>query len=409
MSESDKSIAKDEADDNCGIDEYTAPLPLLGGPKEKKKKGKKKKKRYVPPHPDSDTFPTQQAFLDSLKPTSIDEIDEDFRKCPICWKLYGEAADPGHDNTEEPVRLRCNHVFGDKCLAYTFALPDTSQAEFRSLSFTPTSRGSALGLKLHAFIIKYNSKNNSKNSGYDAETFVKMLEESDQPKKGQELFGDYWWPIFRELRDRNGDMDDVTFFENAVVLDYKPARPKEDVSNYSSFDDWFTASSTDMDQTPFGTIAEFMSSSSSSESLPVLDSPIAWEQPLSSSLPIKGPPPLEAHHATNHAALPMQSSLTPLSTEKATVPPQGSTQSTPMTVLQQFSAAAVAEATELKNQLLALEKQAKCLYDPLDAQKKKALTNKANFDEYRRRAKRLQGKLHGVGWNIQTLLSTFTS
>jgi hypothetical protein len=60
------------------------------------------KARYAPPQPDADTFATQQAFLDYLIPVPIESVDEGSKKCPICWKPYGEAADPGFDNSEQP-------------------------------------------------------------------------------------------------------------------------------------------------------------------------------------------------------------------------------------------------------------------------------------------------------------------
>ncbi|RYN16683.1 hypothetical protein AA0112_g12403 [Alternaria arborescens] len=104
-----------------------------------------KKARYAPPQPDTDTFATQQAFLDYLMPVPIESVDEDSKKCPICWKPYGEAADPGFDNSEQPVCLKCRHTFGNKCMLATFAVPGTSTITLEPLAFGPASRGCQLG------------------------------------------------------------------------------------------------------------------------------------------------------------------------------------------------------------------------------------------------------------------------
>ncbi|CAN9319449.1 unnamed protein product [Alternaria alternata] len=106
---------------------------------------KDKRARYAPPQPDADTFATQQAFLNHLMPVPIESVDEDSKKCAICWKPYGEAADPGFDNSEQPVRLKCKHTFGDKCMLATFAVPGTSTITLETLAFGPGSRGYQLG------------------------------------------------------------------------------------------------------------------------------------------------------------------------------------------------------------------------------------------------------------------------
>ncbi|CAN9343007.1 unnamed protein product [Alternaria alternata] len=111
-----------------------------------------KKARYAPPQPDADTFATQQAFLDYLMPVPIESVDEDSKKCPICWKPYGEAADPGYDNSEQPVRLKCRHTFGNKCMLTTFAVPGTSTITLEPLAFGPGSRGYQLGQRLHSYL-----------------------------------------------------------------------------------------------------------------------------------------------------------------------------------------------------------------------------------------------------------------
>jgi hypothetical protein len=189
---------------------------------------KKKKTRYLPPQPDARTFQTQQEFLDSLTPIAIGSVDPNNRKCPICWKPFGEAADPGFDNTEEPVRLRCDHVFGNKCLIHTYALPGTSAVEIRPLTFSPKSRGTALGQKLHVYAEGYNVDSTSTTK---TEIFSKMVEESYRPEKGAQVFGDHWWPVIRQLQSGTHDLGGITLLDNAIILDRK--RTKTNSSEYT--------------------------------------------------------------------------------------------------------------------------------------------------------------------------------
>ena len=183
---------------------------------------KQRKKRYAPPQPDANTFTTQQEFLDSITPISIESVDENSRKCPICWKPFGEVADPGFDNTEEPVRLRCDHVFGDKCLRHTFALPGTSTVDIRPLTLTPKSRGDGLGQKLRKYAVSEKGKDL-----VDVEIFSKMLKESYRPEKGSQIFGDYWWPVVRQLQNGTQDLSGITLLDNAVILDRKPSKSRD--------------------------------------------------------------------------------------------------------------------------------------------------------------------------------------
>jgi hypothetical protein len=183
---------------------------------------KPRKKRYSPPQPDANTFRTQQEFLGSIEAIPIDSVDENSRKCPICWKPFGEAADPGFDNTEEPVKLRCDHVFGDKCLRQTFALPGTSTVDIRPITFLPKSRGTALGQKLCTY-----AENHREKPQDDILIFSKMLEESYLPEKGSQIFGDYWWPVIRQLQSGTHDLGGVTLLDNAVILDKKPPKTRE--------------------------------------------------------------------------------------------------------------------------------------------------------------------------------------
>jgi hypothetical protein len=186
-------------------------------------KKKKKQKRYSPPQPDANTFRTQQEFLGSLNTIPIETVDPNSRKCPVCWKPFGEAADPGFDNSEEPVRLRCDHVFGNKCLNNTYALQGTSNVKIRPLSFYSKSKGSALGRKLHTYAKSNNMVSTSKSK---TETFSGMVEESFQPERGTQIFGDHWWPVIRQLQSGTHDLAGVTLLDNAVILDRKQAKPK---------------------------------------------------------------------------------------------------------------------------------------------------------------------------------------
>lgn len=210
------NTAPNEADSNCGCDNCTAPAPSTSKPQPNKR-------RYVPPQPDSNTFLTQQAFLESLTPVPIEIVDQACRKCPICWKPFGEAPDPGFDNTEQPVQLRCGHVFGDKCLAITFGIPKISKIDILPLSFSPRSQGHSFGQKLHSYATQH-----ARSFENHAKMFEKMLEESHQPNKGRELFGDYWWPIVLELQRCGGTLNDIIFLENAVILDFEA--PKRQIN-----------------------------------------------------------------------------------------------------------------------------------------------------------------------------------
>ncbi|KAH8710203.1 hypothetical protein GQ44DRAFT_714546 [Phaeosphaeriaceae sp. PMI808] len=178
------------------------------------------KRIYTPPKADSNTFPSQKAFIDSLQTIPIDEVDELNRKCPICWKPFGEEPDLGFDNSELPVRLRCNHVFGNKCLAATFG--NSSQITLKPLSFEAGSKGQLLGRKLHTYSLK-----NGADSMDRLKMFEKMLEDTMEPKKGAELFGKHWWQLIQDLQCGGRHTRDITFMENAMIVDLGPAPMKK--------------------------------------------------------------------------------------------------------------------------------------------------------------------------------------
>ena len=141
------------------------------------------KARYAPPQPDADTFATQQAFLDNLMPVPIESVEEDSKKCPVCWKPYGEAADPGFDNSEQPVRLKCRHTFGNKCMLATFAVPGTLIVTLEPLAFGPGSRGYELGQRLHFYL----REPRALETDDDAVAFTEMLH--TRRESLTELFG----------------------------------------------------------------------------------------------------------------------------------------------------------------------------------------------------------------------------
>jgi hypothetical protein len=188
-----------------------------------------KGKRYIPPKPDANTFATQQEFLDSLQPIELEHVDEDKRKCPVCWKKFGEDPDPGFDNSELPVPLKCNHIFGNKCLANLFRLPEIARLSLEPFSVVPGTRGYVLGEKLLSYHEKHGSDGRDK-----VEVFQDMIKEAAHRKAGLELFGQYWLPIIVDITHTTGsygEMNGITFMENAVILDFNvPKYP-------GSFDD----------------------------------------------------------------------------------------------------------------------------------------------------------------------------
>lgn len=180
-----------------------------------------KSKRYTPPKADANTFATQQAFLDSFQPMSLDEVDVDKRKCPICWKCFGEEPDPGFDNSELPVKLRCQHVFGHKCLADIFGVPASTNLKLQPLQYSSGKKGHLLGQKLAAYHAMHGTKFRN-----DFETFEHMLNNPHR-EKGPHVFGVYWWPIFLQILHSHRGLSQITLMENAVVLDYEPLGAKK--------------------------------------------------------------------------------------------------------------------------------------------------------------------------------------
>jgi hypothetical protein len=174
--------------------------------------------KYKAPRPDKDTFNTHSEFLESLKPVDIDSLEQNNRRCAICWKDYGEAPDPGLDNSEQPVKLRCSHVYGDKCLRRIFGEQVTTEVKLIPLSFDdPKSRASELGRKLEAFF-------GSAPASLHEKLVIDALDRVIDSQKGSEMFGKYWWAMFDQLKATAVEVSRVVLKENAVVLEVIPQK-----------------------------------------------------------------------------------------------------------------------------------------------------------------------------------------
>lgn len=206
---------------------------------------KGKKRRYQPPQPDENTFATQELFVESLQPCSIEAVAEHNRRCAHCWKSYGEI-DPGFDNAEEPVLLRCGHSFGLKCMQELFALPGITKTPLVPLEFGPLS----MGLKL--------AKSLEKHLGTSAE--------ADYPQLvGQLLAGMYMntgdvdmdagWRMLLSNISPSLQILTIRMYENAVVYDIHESR------KHAGFDDFYfgTGPGGIQPHTPEPAVGEFYS------------------------------------------------------------------------------------------------------------------------------------------------------
>jgi hypothetical protein len=204
-------------------------------------------KQYSPPQPDRNTFETQRAFLDSLQPINIEDVGEESRKCPICWKYFGEDSDPGYDNSEQPVRLRCGHVFGNKCLTNQFRVCESPRLSLHPLRFLRTDRGYRLGTALFDYhqdhAIKFRN---------ELELFQKMLTDLEiSSTGGLTIFDKYWQVIFLMiLRHADPNLTGITLMENAIVLDsQRPSTIKNLDSAYTIEPQHLNASANGLNQT----------------------------------------------------------------------------------------------------------------------------------------------------------------
>ncbi|KAL6703073.1 hypothetical protein ACN47E_010210 [Coniothyrium glycines] len=181
-----------------------------------------RKKRYNPPRADKDTFETQQEFLDSLQTVPLHEVIEHDPKCVICRKPYDEPPDPGFNNSEEPVRLRCGHAFGNKCLASVFALPTETTVNLKPLSFGPMSRGADLGKRLRAYVNEY-----AKDYGDMFQAMQNLVDESATTRATRLILGEHWCEALTHARDTSRELATITIMENAIVLDHTPLTRKK--------------------------------------------------------------------------------------------------------------------------------------------------------------------------------------
>jgi hypothetical protein len=177
-------------------------------------------KRYSPPKADANTFETQEAFLESLEPMKIEDVEEDNRKCPICWKLFGEDPDPGFDNSEVPVQLRCKHIFGDKCLNSVFAVRKGCGITLQPLQFSPGRKGCLLG----EMLLRYHQQHGS-NFRSEVEMFENLLQHQRHHSGEQRYFDVYWAGIIHMILHQHPNLLNITFMENAVIMDHYVKNP----------------------------------------------------------------------------------------------------------------------------------------------------------------------------------------
>ena len=169
------------------------------------------------PQRKKDRLRTYSAFIESLKPVDINSLDDNNRKCAICWKVYGEAPDPGLDNSEHPVKLPCSHVYGGKCVKQLFGGIENT-FKLTPLSFDdPKSRACELGRMLDAFLVSAPAHLHEK-------LLFDALDRIISPRKGRELFGKFWWTIFDHIKSGSIEVSRIVLKENAVVLDLIPQK-----------------------------------------------------------------------------------------------------------------------------------------------------------------------------------------
>lgn len=117
--------------------------------------GDERKRPFFPP-PDEDTFPTEQAFLDSLIPVPLETVEYDKRECAFCQTRYGETPDSRSGTPEMPVRLRCAHVFGEQCARRHFGQRLIIEFNLRPIEFPPGTRGNVLISNLYRYVVEMN-------------------------------------------------------------------------------------------------------------------------------------------------------------------------------------------------------------------------------------------------------------
>lgn len=180
------------------------------------------KRGYRPPKANANTFRTQEEFLASLKPVPIDSLDPNSRRCAHCWKRYGES-DPGHDNAEEPVKFRCSHVFGEKCMRDLFGLPKRVKIDLVPLAFDPDSNGADLGRRLSEYLAASGVEKEAIVSDSDKEAvfseLLKDIEHLNNARRGAEKLGNFWFPLIQSACTPRTNVQHIHFLENALIFD----------------------------------------------------------------------------------------------------------------------------------------------------------------------------------------------
>ncbi|KAF2110386.1 hypothetical protein BDV96DRAFT_201393 [Lophiotrema nucula] len=206
------------------------------------------------PVTDPELLPSHEAFIEALKPIPIDSIIENDRKCPHCWRIYGEP-DPGKDNAEDPVRLPCGHEFGEQCALSLYQLPDDVTVVLCPISFEEGSRGMELGDRLSQYL-KDEASAGEQSKSVDTPTkrtspalrvsarlkgkppgeadsspaensvkkvFTRLLTDlrrpSKRPRTTLQTLGNEWYGIFQSILSPNHTLRSVYFLENGVIYD----------------------------------------------------------------------------------------------------------------------------------------------------------------------------------------------
>lgn len=227
------------------------------------------------PVTDPELLPSHEAFMEALKPIPIDSIIENDRKCPHCWRTYGEP-DPGKDNAEEPVRLPCGHEFGEQCALSLYQLPDAVTVTLRPVSFDEGSRGSELGKRLLQYVEDESSasercetvdsptkrsypglRSSARLKGKPPseldpapvedpvqKSFIGLLTDLRKPSKRSritvETLGNEWYGILQSMLSPSQTLRSVHFLENGIVYDVEETTSHHHHGGYPYFSSFAT-------------------------------------------------------------------------------------------------------------------------------------------------------------------------
>lgn len=195
----------------------------------------KGKRRYVPPQPDENTFKTQEEFLESLQTVPVESLADNNRKCHYCWKPYGDS-DDGKENAEQPVRFRCGHTFGEKCMKEDlFRLPQSITTQLRPIEFESGSKGVKLGEAIERYIASNSISPTDESSGSESahtenthgstlssRTISGKLRQliRDLRQKGSiDSFDEQWQSYLCSALALGERIIGVQLYENAMVVD----------------------------------------------------------------------------------------------------------------------------------------------------------------------------------------------